>query len=482
MKKNAQFNLSISSLLFIFLLAAASSCQKNKKISDELEENVFAVKFKIKDFESIVTPLQKASGVKKLASGKATGSSQEEILFQWTFDLGNTDPTIAINPLPIIDYNNGKVDYSFTAGWPTTGKSINFRGAQSILLKLPVQRITLIQSLSMDVNSSGTGPRALLIDYSTDRGLSFSKLSDTIHYPIELANTGVAKLPVTQSLTAIPVFGKEYIWIRLRLFEGTRPTGSMYNPTTGTFKMDNLMITGITDESVLQNKLYYHIYNSESQALVKQGGISAQESFEIDLPVGTYYLSLVTKNSNSPIFFANSANRSGFYMSNSFLEKEVEIYASRDTFEVSNAMERVLTLDRIFSEINVEFTDVEDLSKIDSIRIQQKHPSFYYYPFSNSSNTQMDASVLLIEPNFTANNKKFYFNQFMGFHDTNRSIKYELKVFAEGVPIRTFELSTDIKNNMQVLFKGLLLEGFDPIQGFTIRKNETWNGRVDVDF
>ncbi|UZJ65927.1 hypothetical protein OKW96_07295 [Sphingobacterium sp. KU25419] len=64
MKKNAQFNLSISSLVFIFLLAAASSCQKNKKISDELEENVFAVKFKIKDFESIVTPLQKASGVK----------------------------------------------------------------------------------------------------------------------------------------------------------------------------------------------------------------------------------------------------------------------------------------------------------------------------------------------------------------------------------------------------------------------------------
>ncbi|MNT44675.1 hypothetical protein D3C72_1812120 [compost metagenome] len=169
-------------------------------------------------------------------------------------------------------------------------------------------------------------------------------------------------------------------------------------------------------------------------------------------------------------------------MSNSFLEKEVEIYAVRDTFEVNNAMERVLTLDRIFSEINVEFTDVEDLSKIDSIRIQQKHPSFYYYPFSNSSNTQMDASVLLIEPNFTTNNKKFYFNQFMGFHDTNRSIKYELKVFAEGVPIRTFELSTDVKNNMQVLFKGLLLEGFDPIQGFIIRKNETWNGQVDVDF
>lgn len=482
MKKNAQFNLSISSLLFIFLLAAASSCQKNNKISDELEENVFAVKFKIKDFESVVTPLQKTSAVKKLASGKVAGSAQEEILFQWTFDLGNTDPAIAINPLPIIDYNNGKVDYSFTAGWPTTGKSINFKGAQSVLIKLPVQKIESLHILSMDVNSSGTGPRAILIDYSTDLGKSFFTLSDTLHYPIELTNNGVAKFAVNQSLTGISTVENNDVWIRLRLFEGKRPTGSIYNPTTGTFKMDNLVITGVVDGSVLKNKLYYHIYNSESQALVKQGGISAQETFEIDLPLGTYYLSVVTKNSNSPIVFANSGHRNGFYMSNSFQEKEVEIYAARDTFEVSKAMERVLTLDRIFSEINVEFTDIEDLSNIDSIRIQQKHPSFYYYPFSNSSNTQMDASVLLIEPQFTANNKKFYFNQFMGFHETDQSIKYELKVFAEGTVIRTFELSTDVKNNMQVLFKGLLLAGLDPIQGFTIRKNEIWNGKLDVDF
>ncbi|KKX46766.1 hypothetical protein [Sphingobacterium sp. IITKGP-BTPF85] len=220
MKKNVKFNFNIFSLVFIFLLAAASSCQKNKKISDELDENVFSVKFKIKDFESIVSPLQRANGARKLVSSKASVNSQEETLFKWDFDLGNADPIIAFNPLPVIDYNNGKVDYGFTAGWPTTGKSISFRGVESILFKLPAQQIELLSNLSLDVNSSGTGPRALLIDYSTDKGSNFSKLSDTIHYPLDLTSTGISKLPISQSLNAIPVMGKEAVWIRIRLYSG----------------------------------------------------------------------------------------------------------------------------------------------------------------------------------------------------------------------------------------------------------------------
>lgn len=482
MKKYVKFNLNIFSLLFIFLLAAASSCQKNKKISDELEEDVFPVKFKIKDFESIVSPFQKRNVVQKLASAKTSTGLSEEILFKWDFDLSNADPIIAYNPSSVIDYNNGKIDYGFVAGWPTSGKSISFRGAQSVLLKLPVQHIQSLNNLNLDVNSSGVGPRALLIDYSTDQGLSFSKLSDTIHYPLDLTSTGASKLPVAQSLSGIPVVGKDQVWIRLRLYEGRRPLGNTYNPTSGTFKIDNVIITGLGDESVEQNKLYYHIYHAENHELVKQGGITATETFQIDLPLGKYYLSVLTKNSNSPVVFGNATNLNGFYIHNSFKEKESEIYAARDTFDVNQSTEITLLLNRIYSEVKVEFTDAVDLSGIDSIQIQQKHPSFYYYPFSTHVNSQVDASILKIEPDFTLSNKSFFFNQFMGFHDTNKAIKYELKVFEKGSLIRTFELQTDVKNNMQVLFKGLLLEEVDPSQGFIIKKNENWDGKVDIDF
>lgn len=482
MKKCFKSNWITFSFLFITLLAATSSCQKNKKISDELEGDVFSVKFKIKNFESIVTPLQKKAGVKKAASTTTNGSLKEEILFQWDFDLSNVEPIIAFNPSPIIDYNKGLVDYSFTAGWPTTGKAISFRAAQSIFFKLPVAGIESLGNLTMDVNSSGTGPRALLIDYSLDNGLSYEPLTDTIHYPLDLASSGASKLSLVQSLTGVPILGKSEVWIRLRPLEGKRPPGNNFNPTSGSFKMDNLRITGIADGDAVQNKLYYHIYDSESDVLVKQGGISAEEVFAIDLPIGTYYLSVLTKNANSPISFVNSTNRNGFYLSNSFQEKESELYAVRDTFEVTQSIERTLTLNRIYSEIKVEFTDIQNLSTIDSIRIQQKHPSFYYYPFSNSSNSQLDGSILTIEPNFTVENKSFYFNQFMGFHDTNKAIKYELQVFEKGTIIRTFVLESETKNNMQVLFKGLLIEGGNPGQGFTIRKNEIWKGKVDVDF
>ena len=70
----------------------------------------------------------------------------------------------------------------------------------------------------------------------------------------------------------------------------------------------------------------------------------------------------------------------------------------------------------------------------------------------------------------------------MGFHDTNKTIKYELTVYEKGSVIRSFELKSEVKNNMQVLFKGLLLEEINPGQGFIIRKNEKWDGNIDVDF
>ncbi|UIR56193.1 hypothetical protein LZQ00_18265 [Sphingobacterium sp. SRCM116780] len=482
MKKHAQFNWSIFSLLIICVLAVTFACQKNQKITDELEGNVFSVKFKIKDFETIVTPLKTPSGFRNLASTQKTSGSKEETLFQWNFDLSNTDPIVAFNPLAKIDYNGGKIDYSFVAGWPTTGKAISFRAAQTVLLKIPCQNIKSFSNLTLDANSSATGPRALLIDYSTNKGLSYTKLSDTIHYPVDLAFTGAAKLPVVQSLTQLAIQGKTEVWIRLSLYEGKRPLNNTYNESTGMFRIDNLLITGGEDGSVAQNKLYYHIYHAETHELVKQGAVTAQETFQLDLPMGTYYLSLLTKNSISPITFTNSAVWNNFYVSNSFTEKETEIYAVRDTFQVNQSLERTLTLNRMYSEIKVTFSDVTDLSHIDSILIQQKHPGFYYYPFGISSNSQLDHAILKIEPNFTTLNKSFYFNQFMGYQVINKPIKYELKVFDKGVVIRKFELGTDIKNNMQVLFKGLLLQGIDQTQGFTILKNETWNGKVDVDF
>lgn len=481
MKKYAKFSLSIFSA-FIFLLATTLSCQKNKKITDELEENVFAVSFKIKDFESIVSPLPKASVVKKVVSTKASGNGQGETLFQWNFDLNNVDPIVALNPLPVIDYNDGKVDYGFTAGWPTTGKSISFRGAQSIFFKLPTQQIESLLHLSLDVNSSTTGPRAILIDYSTDKGVTFSKLSDTIHFPIELTTAAASKLPVIVALNEIPVSNKNSVWFRIRLYEGKRPLESIYNPTTGTFKIDNVLVSGVINQSAGKNRLYYHIYNAESNELVKQGTISTEENFTIDLPLGIYHMSVLTKNSTSPIIFGNSSNRNTFYISNSFKEKDAEIYAVRDTFEVKKSTERTLNLNRVYSEVKVQFTDIENLSIVDSIRIQQKHPGFYYYPFSNNSNSQLDASTLKIEPQFTMDNKSFFFNQFMGLHNINKAIKYELKVYANATVIRTFELQSEIKNNMQILFKGMLLEGDDSGQGFTILKNEKWDGNVNVDF
>ncbi|MDF2478478.1 MAG: hypothetical protein K0S24_3961 [Sphingobacterium sp.] len=479
MKKKSQFTLGVFSCLFIVILAVASSCKKNSKLPDENNEKTHAVTFKIKDFETIVTPLRAQSSKTKsaLKSESATG----QLLYHWNFDSGSADPTSALDDAVVIDYNNGKTDYSFVAGWPVSGKGISFKGAKEILIKMPVSGITAMTTLAFDANSSGTGPRAFLLSYSTDKGATFKNLADTIHYPPGLATS--AKFAVEQSLASIPLTSAQGCWLKIALFSGNREGGNNYNENTGTFKMDNVKIMGTTDQSVLPDKLYYHIFDASTKLLVKAGTLNAKEKFNIALPMGTYYLSLLSKNSGTPLLIpASVTDLRSLSVSNAFSEQSAAIFAVRDTFDVKESMERVLTMARIYSEVKFECTDTEGLELVDSIQIKQQHKTFQYYPFATSSDEQDDKTILRIIPNFTSSSKNFVFNQFMGDVPENKTVSYELRVFRKGETVRIFELSSEIRNNVQLLFKGKLVDGVSGDQGFQVIKNEKWRDNVVVEY
>ena len=61
MKRKSKSTWGILSCVFILVLAAMPSCKKHAKLPDENDETIHAVKFKVKDFEAIVTPLKKQS-------------------------------------------------------------------------------------------------------------------------------------------------------------------------------------------------------------------------------------------------------------------------------------------------------------------------------------------------------------------------------------------------------------------------------------
>ncbi|WP_343537003.1 hypothetical protein AB3466_21600 [Sphingobacterium thalpophilum] len=480
MKKRSRLTWGAFSCLCISILAVAPSCKKNTKLPDESIEKTHAVKFKIKDFETVVTPLKTQSGHSKLAAN-SQNDNKEQLLYHWDFDNSSAAPTAALDDAALIDYNNGKTDYGFVAGWPNTGKAISFKGAKEILIKIPASGIRALSQLSFDANSSGTGPRALVLSYSTDRGNTFRPLTDTLHYPIDLTTT--AKFSITQSLAAVELSATASYWLKIALFEGNRPVGNSYNENTGTFKMDNLKIIGATDESILPSKLYYHIFDAGTKMLVKSGSLSAKESFDVALPTGAYYFSLIVKNSTDPLIFPSTINDiRSLAVSNPFHEQLAEIFAARDTFEVKESIDRVLTVNRIYSEIKFESLDSEDLSRIDSIHIRQLHAAFQYYPFASAANDKQDQTVLRLVPGFSVTNKTFRFHQFMGDIAQDVPIKYELTLFKDGAAVRVFELGSAIRNNVQILFRGKLLEGVGASQGFQVVKNEKWRDAVVVDY
>lgn len=480
MKKRSHFTLGNFSCLFIVMLTAVSSCKKNAKLPDESNETTHAVTFKIKDFETIVSPLKAQSSQFKRAS--TSGSSTEsQPLYHWNFDNGNADPSTALEEEAAIDYNNGKTDYGFVAGWPSSGKAISFKGAKEILIKIPVSGIGSLGDLTFDANSSGTGPRALLLSYSTDKGATFKNLADTVYYPPNLTTS--AKLTLGQPLNSINLTAAQGCWLKIALFAGNRDGGSNYNESTGTFKMDNINISGRTDQSVLPDKLYYHVFDANTKLLVKSGTLNAKEKFNIALPMGTYYLSLLSKNSGAPLLIpATVADVRSLSVSNAFNEQAAVVFAVRDTFEVREPIERVLTMSRIYSEVKFESTDTDGLDLVDSIQIKQKHRAFLYYPFAMVSDETPDNTILRIVPNWTADSKTFVFNQFMGDVPENKMVRYELRVFRKGELARTFELGSEIRNNVQLLFKGKLLDGVSDDQGFQVIKNEKWRDKVVVEY
>ena len=480
MKRTSKSTWGILSGVFILVLAALPSCKKHAKLPDENNETIHAVKFKIKDFEAIVTPLKKQSARPNRAALNRAASQNELLLYHWTFDNSNTVPETALDEGSLINYNDGKTDYDFLAGWPTTGKAISFKGAREILIKIPTQGIRSIGSWAFDGNSSSTGPRALVLSYSLDKGNSFSLLSDTIKYPSNLSLSG--KVAVNTSLADIPLGYSKELWLKISLLAGSRDGGSGYSSTTGTFKMDNLMIYGQVNPEALPSKFYYHVFDANSKAMVTSGVLNSQDAFDLELPNGTYYLSLIAKNSTLPLVMSEAADFEHFYATNPFSERSTELFAGRDTFEVKGVTERVLNLNRIYSEVKLTFTDTEDLSVIDSIQVQQLHPVFHYYPFIVRSSDQIDKSMLTIVPQFTAENKSFSFNQFMGYYLENKVIKYQFRVFREGQLLRTFELGSEIRNNVQIQFKGKLLETDNGNLGFQVVKNEHWDDNITIEY
>lgn len=72
--------------------------------------------------------------------------------------------------------------------------------------------------------------------------------------------------------------------------------------------------------------------------------------------------------------------------------------------EVNGNMTSNIVLQRLYSQVKIEFTDAWDLSHIQKIVIKQEHEPFFFSPFNSSMvNPILDQSSVEVEDDFELN-------------------------------------------------------------------------------
>lgn len=477
-------------LSFVFIFILAISCKKDPYL-DEHNDKVYPVNFTFTNFKTSSSFLKHAAAKGHFyANASNPANHNEGKLYFWSFNNASLAPDIKYSSYanPSITYDDGKIPGVSGTGFAyeeyAAGNAANFTGPQEIFIKLPIQNVISIKSLGFDITGSATGPKDFEIYYSTDEGDSYQ--------PIELENqfssvAANAKSTFTYNLEDFNIAGDE-LWIKMVMKAGDRTGGSNYNASTGTVRIDNLYLIGIAPTAVSSfsvNKLHYFIFNEERPEANCQGILEDMDNLYLNLELltGDYKVFFILNSSDEELLLPNSiTSAADLYTSTIFSNRQAEIFGYAGSMEVNGNMTSNIVLQRLYSQIKIEFTDAFDLSHIQKIVVKQEHEPFFYSPFNSSmTNPILDQSSVEIADDFQLN-KQLVFNQFMGLLSDVAPVHYSVEVYDNTGIIRTLELNSMLKNNIQLVFRGNILDDILYGIGFQITKNEDWDDENEIEF
>lgn len=482
--------LSIVSNLVVFLIIISNaSCERNLFI-EENERSSYPVVFKFPDFKSQISNWQEGK-VKSVSSDISSYNSAEEYLYYWSFNNDNLDPDIRyIHYIePSITYNNGLIPssfvnstYSFSTFAP--GRALSFSGAKEIIVKIPIDDVPQIKGFGFDVGSSNTGPKDFDLYISTDKG----NVYDAIVHNNQFENTNTAnfKHSYFYDLLSHSIKGEE-LWIKILPKAGERGTSGSFNESSGSLRLDNLYLIGLfsyVEPVVSINKLHYFLFNQSDGKLVMKGERDLKDltSLDLSIPEGKYQICFLANTSNQDLIIPSALTLQTFYVGNVFSNHRADVYGYVGELEVSKEQTKEVVLDRLYSQVKIEFSDLQSLSQITKIVVRQQHTPFFYSPFNiNLINPISDVSSVEFTKDMFAN-RQLLFQQFMGKLSENQTVSYSVSIFAGDELIRELSISSAIKNNMQLVFRGNILVNTSQKNGFQIIKNENWDGEITTSF
>lgn len=486
------------------LLLLASACEKTVPELPEKPQptDLQTVTFNLKGFTSAINPLNVMEGRQNMSSNlpKASGlapNEQEQFLYFWSFNEENTVADIALHTTEAqISFTAADTNPGFITGYGLSpypaGKALNIKGLKELLIHVSLKGASEVKQLAFDVGSSGTGPKNFNLQYSIDNGLSYQPLS--VDNPFENTKDNTRN-SYTFDLSTL-VNSSEQLTLKLEPFAGERGEAKEYNPNTGTFKIDNLRVSGIFNQDQPEEPgdgkgtIHYHIFNAGDHSLATEGIVPFNDgqspAITVKLPVGLYYASFVSNSSDTALLLPPTViDAASWWISNRFSNYQAVVFGTTvPDLSVDKNTEIEATLNRYFSEIKFEFTDEDDLSDISKIIVKQLQDALVYAPYRNPSTYAMeDSTVITLNQPFTQTHKSIQFNQFIGQVNEAVDLAYRVEVYdRDDELIRSFDVSSAIKNNVQLLFKGNLLSGTDKQGHFQIEWNKQWNDALTEDF
>ncbi len=479
------------SILFIMLNMA--SCKKNAAEPDDGQES-YTIGFKFQEFEHLISPLgtkvqMAGDAEKRSATYNTNQDTYEGYIYYWSFNAETLMPDSYPSTHWSITYNQGLIPDEYAVGWSyesyVAGVALSLKGLNELIFKMPLTKVLEVHELAFDVSSSGTGPKDFSLLFSQD-GESYTVLKDNNQFTN--TNTPQARNSFAFSLDELSLDFSEDLYIKLIPKAGHRGNAGDYNDVTGLMRIDNFRLSGIAEEvaDASVRRIHYHIFDAITKNLVLSGADHFREGtlsdFQLTLPTGDYIASFVTNVSNAELNIPETGNANVYFIANTFSNYKAKIFGVLDTFSVNGDMQKEIELSRYYSEVRFAFTDAGDLSHVAKLVVKQEHDPQFYAPFQSAmDNPVEDMSEIIILPEFNEDDREIFFNQFMGNITVAAPLMYRVEAYdVSDELITTFQVESEIHNNMQLLFRGKLLDS--PNGGFIVRLNENWGGEKQVDF
>ncbi|TDQ75188.1 hypothetical protein [Sphingobacterium yanglingense] len=483
---------------YVIILLAIYSCKKDGSV-DEENESLQAVTFNISGFSNAATPFKTASKASSKASSNVSTAQNyvEGKLYFWSFNSKTLEPDIAyqVGVKPSISFTKGEMLNQVPNDFPNStyafedyasGSAVSIVGAKEIFLKFHIDGVSQITQFGFDTGSSNTGPKDFELYYSLDEGVTYVELSKNNQFGAN-GGTNNPKNSYIYHLSDKNIRGVQ-LWFKLIPKAGTRAEESVFNPTSGAIRFDNIRLLGMAPSSQVGspiNKLHYFLFHKDKPELVVTGVVGYDEasSLTLSLAKGKYSICFVANESTKDLLIPEKPTLSSFYVGNTFANASASIFGYVGELEViDGTTESQISLKRLFSQVKLEFTDAVDLSVISKIGISQQHDPFFYAPFNPQlANPILDQTDIDITADFNAN-KQLIFNQFMGVNPIDIPLKYTIVVYSSTGVLRTFQLESTLKNNMQLVFRGNLLDQSSSTGKFQISKQMDWGGQKEGEF